>query len=98
MKFNSNEPRWPMMTQMAKRLFYKIPEQYRHGRLFRDVYGSILESQWWSKQALEEYQLRELCRLVKHAHENVPFYRKLWAKRGIRPEAVCDFESFRKLP
>ena len=49
-----------------------IPLPIRYGKVFRETYAFLQESQWWSKEQLEEYQLEQLSKLLHPAHENVP--------------------------
>jgi phenylacetate-CoA ligase len=53
----------------------------------------LQESQWWSRQQLEEYQLQQLSKLLHHAYENVPYYRKVFGERGLKPKDVQDFTA-----
>jgi phenylacetate-CoA ligase len=51
-----------------------------------------------SKEALAEYQLGKLIRMLKQAYAQVPFYRREWDQAGINPERIKTFEDFRKWP
>ncbi|UCE35909.1 MAG: phenylacetate--CoA ligase family protein [Thermoplasmata archaeon] len=75
-----------------------IPLPIRYGKVFRDTYAFLQESQWWSREKLEEYQIRQLNKLLHHAYENVPYYRRVFEERGLRPENIQDFDDLRKLP
>ena len=72
--------------------------QIRYGKVFRDTYEFLQNSQWWSRDRLEEYQLEKLNMLLKHAYENVPYYRKCFDERGLKPRDIQDFEDIKKLP
>jgi len=74
-----------------KRPIWKEPE-------FLKWYNFLQESQWWSKEQLEEYQIRQLEKLLKHAYENVPYYRRVFDERGLKPKDIQDFDDLRKLP
>lgn len=39
-----------------------------------DAYERMLESQWWSRQRMEEYQVARLNDLFRHCHETRNFY------------------------
>jgi phenylacetate-CoA ligase len=43
--------------------------------LQRRFYEMLVDSQWWSADALQNYQRSQLGQLVRHAKANVPFYR-----------------------
>jgi len=66
--------------------------------MFWDTYNFLQESQWWSREKLEEHQMQQLRRLLHHAYENVPYYRRVFDERGLKPRDVQDFDDLRKLP
>lgn len=69
-----------------------------HYRAFKKKYNFLQESQWWSKEKLEEYQLEQLNKLLNHAYENVPYYTKLFNKLGLKTKDIQDFKDLQKLP
>src|SRR5665648_516292 len=75
-----------------------IPYERRLGKVFWDTYNFLQESQWWSKEKLEEYQMRELEKLLKHAYENVPYYRRVFDERGLKPKDIQSLIDLKKLP
>jgi phenylacetate-CoA ligase len=42
--------------------------------------------------------MNRLSRLLHHSYKNVPYYRRLFDERELRPEEIKDFEGIRKLP
>jgi phenylacetate-CoA ligase len=58
----------------------------------------ILKDQWKSPEDLEDLQLRKLRGLVRHAYHNVPFYRRLFDSRGVKPSDIKRIEDLQKLP
>lgn len=89
-------PAW--IKKPIKFVYGLIPYEKRLGKVFWDTYNFLQESQWWSKEKLEEYQMQQLEKLLKHAYKNVPYYRKVFDKRGLRPKDVRDFNDLKKLP
>ena len=81
-----------------KYVYEAIPLSIRYGKAFRETYALLQESQWWSREKLEEYQMQQLSRLLDHAYENVPYYRRIFDERGLKPKHIQDFNDFRKLP
>ena len=75
-----------------------IPPRFRYGRVFWDTYYFLQESQWWSWEELRDYQMQQLEKLLKHAYENVPYYRKVFDERGLKLKDIQDFDDLRKLP
>ena len=47
-------------------------------KTFRDTYSFLKKSQWWSREQLEEYQMRQLSKLLNHAYKDVPYYRRIF--------------------
>ena len=86
------------IKQGAKYIYGAIPPRFRYSKVFWNTYNFLQESQWWSKEKLEEYQMGELEKLLKHAYENVPYYRKIFDERGLKPKDIQDFEDLKKLP
>jgi phenylacetate-CoA ligase len=75
-----------------------IPFPIRNGRTFRETYTLLERSEWWSQEDLEVYQLRQLKRLLDHAYENVPYYRRVFYERGLKPADIQDYDDLRLLP
>ena len=75
-----------------------IPLSIRYGKVFRETYAFLQESQWWSREQLEEYQLEQLSKLLHHAYENVPYYRRIFDERGLKPKDIQDFKNLQQLP
>ena len=70
------------IKQSLKYIYGTIPLSTRYGKAFRDTYKFLQESQLWSREKLEDYQMQQLSKLLHHAYENVPYYRKFLMKRG----------------
>ncbi len=65
---------------------------------FIRYYTWLEKTQWWSRAELEAYQLEKLQTLVKHAYENVPYYRQLFDKKKLKPENIITLADLQKLP
>ncbi|MDY6794604.1 MAG: phenylacetate--CoA ligase family protein [Actinomycetota bacterium] len=97
------------LTDVTTRLPDPVKRPLRHiygmvmpsltsGRVFRETYDFLQESQWWSRKRLEEYQLEQLSMLLDHAYRNVPYYRGIFDERGLKPGDIQDLEDLKKLP
>lgn len=75
-----------------------IPFTWRYGKLFRQTYAFLEKSQWWSLEKLREYQRQQLSKLLSHAYENVPYYRRIFDERGLKPKDIEDVSDLAKLP
>ena len=49
-------------------------------------------------EKIKELQSTKLVKQVKHVYENVPYYRDLMDKKGVRPEDIHGIEDLHKLP
>jgi len=69
-----------------------------HYKDFRGTYKFLKESQWWSKELLEKYQMQELSKLLNHAYENVPYYTKVFDSLSLKPKDIQSISDMDKLP
>ena len=88
----------PWIKKPIKYVYGLIPYEKRLGKVFWDTYNFLQESQWWSKAQLEEYQMRQLEKLLNHAYENVPYYRRVFDERGLKPKDIQNLGDLGKLP
>jgi len=81
-----------------KYVYSLLPVRFRYGKLFWESYKFLKYSQWWSREKLEEYQMEQLNKLLKHSFEFVPYYRKIFKKSGISIEDIKILDDLKKLP
>ena len=62
------------------------------------VLRSLRKNIWLSTLKLKEMQDEKLRILLKHAYENVEFYRRLFDSVGIRPNDIKDCEDISRIP
>jgi len=60
--------------------------------------SQLRRHQWLKEEELAKIQEKKLRAIVKHAHQNVPFYRELYDSVGIKPEDIESTEDLRKIP
>ncbi len=61
-------------------------------------YNFIEESQWWSKDAIREYQWKKLKILIEQAYNFVPYYLEIFKEIGAKPSDIKTWEDFEKIP
>ena len=84
---------------VIQKLYYNlVPFSKRYGRVFNDTYEFLLESEKWSREDLEEYQLKEFKKLINHCYNNVPYYTKVFNDRGLTPDDFQSVSDINKLP
>jgi len=86
------------VKQTIKYAYGAIPPRIRCGKVFWETYNFLQKSQWWNREKLEEYQIQQLSKLLHHAYENVPYYRRVFDERGLKPNHIQDFDDLSKLP
>lgn len=59
---------------------------------------NLMKSQWKPYEELRELQDRNLRAIIKHAYENVSFYRQKFDSAGVHPEDIKTVEDLPKLP
>ncbi|GAW93302.1 phenylacetate--CoA ligase family protein [Calderihabitans maritimus] len=58
----------------------------------------LMSSQWWEPEELKRYQDELLRRLIRHAYDNVPYYREVMQQRKLTPADFNGVEDLVKLP
>ncbi len=96
LKYYNKSPQW--VKSISGRLYKKIPLSARYGRSYSEYTNLLKESQWWSDEKIREYQWRKLSELLEHAYQNVPYYRRVFDERGIKPKNIQNFNDFQKVP
>ena len=71
---------------------------WKIGRRTRELYLELKQSEWASREELDELQLRKLQRLVQHAYVHVPHYRDAMRSGGVDPGAIERLEDITRLP
>jgi len=58
----------------------------------------LLETETWPRARLEEMQCERLRHLLQHAYDNVPYYRRIFDERGLKPEDIAGPHNLAALP
>ena len=83
-----------LTVSIQGRKFHKV----RYSAKFDEYLRDLVKTQWYSREQLEQLQLRKLQKLLKHCTEHVPYYQNLFAEHGINPSDVKDIKDIKKLP
>lgn len=70
----------------------------RYGGEYKKYKRLLSETQWYSKNELDEYQSEHLRRLVKHAYETVPYYKRVFDERKLKPLDIKSISDLHKIP
>jgi len=87
-----------MFARAIFRYIPSLPNSLKYGKEYNKTYRFLEDSQWFSKSELENYQYQELKKLLKHAYENVPYYRELFDNNKLKPADIKKLEDIRKMP
>ncbi len=68
------------------------------GRRILSKLSSLEGSQWWSPEQITKWQSDRLARLLHHAYNTVPYYRRSFGAAGITPADVCSVADLPRLP
>lgn len=86
------------VKNIIKKLQQKIPFPYAYGLRFAKYYKWLMKTQWLPTEELEELQNERLRIIIKHAYENVPYYRRIFDEHCLKPEDIQTKEDLKLLP
>lgn len=79
-----------MRKIIAKHIGYPLQDLIK-GTNILGIKNFLLDTQSWKKEKIEEYQFNKLKKLIQHAYTNVPYYKSLFNKYGIKPlKCICN--------
>ncbi len=58
----------------------------------------LLFGKHWNRKQIEAFQTSRLRRLVHHAYQRVPYYRRLFQQAGIEPHQIQSLKDLEKIP
>ncbi len=77
--------------------FERSPYTLRHSPFMARL-KQLLASQWLPPGEVEQIQLRKAKRLLHHAYEHVPYYRKIFDAAGFNVATFRDMRQLEELP
>ena len=77
---------------------YILKLRLRSPALLRNL-AEFERTQWYSFEQLKEYQNEQLNKLLRHASQHVPYYRKILQECGVLREGnIIDLDKFSEIP
>ena len=61
-------------------------------------FARLLHRKTWPRERIEDLRRVKLRRLIAHAYENVPYYRRLMDQHGVKPGEIREPADLRRLP
>ncbi len=82
---------------MIQRFKYRIADCFRKTNAL-GVYKKIKESQWLTRENLDQLQFEYLKKLLIHSGKNIPYYVELFKKYNFIPEDIKKADDIKALP
>ena len=70
----------------------------RYSPFFHEKLQWLQESQFWSEGDIAAYKDEQVRGIVKHAYETVPYYRRTFDQRKVKPHDIKGVEDLPKVP
>lgn len=86
-----------MITQLNRNFVLPLMT-WRSGNPLLSHLKQLQKNQRDPLETIRARQLLQLRRILRHAYETVPFYRKKWTELGITPDAIQSFNDLKKMP
>jgi len=84
-------------NRVARSVFAPMLDLARRTSTMRQL-AFLEESQWWPLERIRQCQSERLRKLVAHAYEHVPYYRRTMDALGMAPNDIRSVEDITKLP
>ncbi len=82
--------------------FMGIGLRYKIVKRLLSPYGKykefLAESQWWSKEKLEAFQLQKLQKVVETAYKYTPYYRATMEIFDVTPDDINSLDDISRMP
>lgn len=89
----------PLPLQNAMVTCYGLLQRKeRHSSAFQQILAKLKKTERWSLADLELLQAERLGKLIRHAYENVPYYRRIFEERRLTPTDIRTSADLYKLP
>ncbi len=86
-----------MYEKIVKNILFPLHEKVV-GRKTYQYLEELEKLQWAPAAELADLRLRKLQELLRHARQNIPFYRRRFAAVGFDPDRMTSIDDFKVLP
>ncbi|TVQ00266.1 MAG: phenylacetate--CoA ligase family protein [Balneolaceae bacterium] len=102
-----------MAKKKTEKLYHRLPyplqnisvslyglklRRQRYGGIFQTSLESLKRSEWQSRKEILHYQNENVVRIINHAYETVPFYKKWYDEYGVNVKQIQSIEDLKQLP
>lgn len=81
-----------------RKLLLPFLERVIHHREMLVFRAFLEQSQWWTADALRDYQMEFLGRLLVHVYHHVPYWEEWFKRSGVTPGDLRSLDDIRRLP
>lgn len=86
-----------LYTKLVSNVLFPFHEKLK-GHDTVAIKKELEQSQWWTREQINEYQAKRLKQLVSNAYQHVPYYRELMKEHRIRPEEIRSVQDLQRFP
>lgn len=87
-----------MYSRLYKNILNPFYESVIKRRKMLKYRRFLEDSQWWPYEKLQAFQREELTKLLKHAYENAPYWRRQFDRVGLKTSDIKTYEDFCRIP
>ena len=86
-----------MYEFLVDHVFTPALDFHRGGKTMKRL-EELERTQWWPRGKILALQDERLSKLIRYAYDNVPYYRRVFDQRTLKPEDVVGSGDLTKLP
>ena len=86
-----------MYEFLVKRVFTPVVDFHRGANTMKRL-EELEDTQWWPREKILVTQDERLRKLISYAYDNVPYYRRIFDQRALKPEDIVTSGDLAKLP
>ncbi len=86
-----------MYEFLVKHVFTPVVDFHRGANTMKRL-EELEGTQWWPREKILALQDERLRKLVKYAYDSVPYYRRVFEQRALKPEDIVTSGDLVKLP
>lgn len=87
-----------ILKKQLLEIYERLPPVFRYGASFIHWSNFLSESEFWDNERIKNYQISQLKKLLKYSMEYIPYYKKLFADYGLKPDNIKNLEDLKLLP
>ena len=80
---------------LLKRVIFPLGDLVAGQKMMRRL-SYLTKAQWWEPDQIAQIRNQSLSRLMSIAHAEVPYYRELMERAGVRPEEFRVPDDFKE--